>query len=332
MYKINKKLHRIDWIYSEYANVTTTSLSQFITSINDTYYSNSANLYSSRFVSDIHREYENMFNSINIRNKINMPYIVDIGGGTGFEYDLFKRFSLKFHHFKYIEPSKDMMGIFKKSLTKDKIDKLSFHNGHFSDVVDVIKEEPNKLLIINSALHHIIWLEPMLDDIKASMKAGDLFVLGHEPNNNYSQILMFIQKLIRAVFSTALLKRLPFLSRSRKNDVNRWNSINEELIKKGNINKKMSPLLIRRIIDYGVGYKNDWMKLNIPKEYNEGFWNAEDLSSYLGSDFNLLYYRTYRHIGDSRGNWVIEAINRLMGKLLKYQGTNFIAVWEKRSN
>ena len=257
MYQFNKKLHRIDWIYSKYSNIDTTSLNQFIAAVNDAYYSNSTNMYSSRFIKDIHREYGKMFDCININNKLNKRYIVDIGGGTGFEYYLLKRFSIDFLHFKYIEPSKDMMNAFKRSVDKEAGHKLSIHNGHFSEVVDTIRDEPNKLLIINSALHHMIWLEPMLDDIKSSMKIGDLFILGHEPNNNYPQALMIIQKILRAIFTTVLFRKLSFLSKSKINDTNRWDSINQELLKNNHIRKKMSPLLIRRIIDYGVGYKND---------------------------------------------------------------------------
>jgi len=91
----------------------------------------------------------------------------------------------------------------------------------------------------------------------------------------------------------------------------------------------MSPLLIRRIIDYGVGYKKDWETLRVPEEFNEGFWNVEDLSAYLGTEFSLSYFKTYRHLGDSRGNFVLKVINRLLGVVFNRHGTNFIAVWEK---
>ncbi len=329
MYKVGKKLHRIDWVYSEYANTSTTSLSNFIGAVNTAYYSASANLYSSRFVKDIHHEYEKMFASINIKIESDKRFVVDIGGGTGFEYELLKKCAIDFKHFKYIEPSKDMMDVFMKSVDADSDYTLSYHNGHFSEVVDQIREEPNKLLIINSALHHIIWIEPMLDDIKSSMKDGDLFILGHEPNNDYSPVLMTLQKAIRAIFTSVLFKKFFTESKSSVADADRWNSINQDLLENKHITKKMSPLLIRRIIDYGVGYKKDWETLRVPEEFNEGFWNVEDLSAYLGTEFSLSYFKTYRHLGDSRGNFVLKVINRLLGVVFNRHGTNFIAVWEK---
>ena len=128
MYKVGKKLHRIDWVYSEYANTSTTSLSNFIGAVNTAYYSASANLYSSRFVKDIHHEYEKMFASINIKIESDKRFVVDIGGGTGFEYELLKKCAIDFKHFKYIEPSKDMMDVFMKSVDADSDYTLSYHN------------------------------------------------------------------------------------------------------------------------------------------------------------------------------------------------------------
>jgi len=329
MYKISKTLHRIDWIYSKYGNTDATSLEDFIAAVNNAYYSASANLYSSRFVEDISDEYKKMFTSIKIKSESAKRFIVDIGGGAGFEYELLKKCSIDFRHFKYIEPSKDMMKVFMGSSDVAADHKLSFHNEHFSEVVDQIREEPNKLLIINSALHHVIWIEPMLDDIKSSMKEGDLFVLGHEPNNDYSRVFMTLQKAFRAIFTSVLLKKILPQSKSSGADTDRWKAINLALLKSQHIKREMSPLLIRRIIDYGVGYKKDWKKLNIPEEFNEGFWNTEDLSSYLGPDFSLLYFQTYRHLGDSHGNVVIECMNRILSTVLRRHGTNFIAVWVK---
>ena len=207
MYKISKKLRRIDWIYSEYANISNTTLEEFIRAVNTAYYSNSSSLYSSRFVEDICREYEKMFDSINIKSESGKRFVVDIGGGNGFEYKLLKRCSIDFKHFKYIEPNEDMMNVFMQNVGPDSDDKLSFHNGHFSEIVEEIKEEPNKLLIINSTLHHVIWIEPFLDNIKSSMKERDLFVLGHEPNNDYSLVLYTIQKACRAIFTKALTQK-----------------------------------------------------------------------------------------------------------------------------
>lgn len=329
MYKFNKELHRINWIYSEYADMNLFNLEEFLSSVNESYYSNSANMYSSRFIKDIYAEYQNLFNRLDIN--INDRYIVDIGGGTGFEYDLFKHFSINFKHFKYIEPSIDMISIFKDRIGNDIDKNLSFYNGYFSEVASQIGKEQNKLLVLNSALHHVVWLEPMLDDIKSSMNSGDIFILGHEPNNSYSKLFLFIQKLAKVLLTSVIFKKIFSTFKTSNVDSDRWDAINKDLINKKVIVKKMSPLLIRRIIDYGVGYKNDWKKLSIPDKYNEGFWTIDDLSSYLGSDFKLLHMNTYRHLGDPNGNLVLEFLNNIFSAIFKKSGSNFIAVWEKKN-
>lgn len=328
MYKFGKELHRINWIYSEYANSNTSNLEEFLSAVNTAYYSNSANLYSSRFVKDIYIEYKSLFDSINVN--LNGRYVVDIGAGTGFEYDLFKCFSLEFSHFKYIEPSQDMINIFTDRVGPDIDEDISFFNGYFSEIADQISEEKNKLLVLNSALHHVVWLEPVLDDIKKSMNSGDVFILGHEPNNSYSRTFLFIQKLTKAFLTSAIFKKIPNISKMPSADSVRWESINQDLVDKKIIVKKMSPLLIRRIIDYGVGYKNDWKKLGIPNKFNEGFWTIDDLSGYLGPDFKLLHFNTYRHLGDSNGNVVLGFFNNILRALFKTSGSNFIAAWEKQ--
>ena len=131
------------------------------------------------------------------------------------------------------------------------------------------------------------------------------------------------------VHKDAIIKRIQLRFKKSKVNGDRWKMINQKLLKQRHVIKEMKPLLIRRVIDYGVGYKNDWETLGIPKDYDEGFWNVADLSNYLGPNIKLIYFKSYRHLGDSRGNLVIEILNRVLSTLFKRYGTNFIAVWEK---
>ena len=262
---------------------------------------------------------------------LNGRYVVDIGAGAGFEYDLLKSLSLEFSHFKYIKPSRDMIDIFMDRVGANLDENITFHNGYFSDIVGQISEQNNKLLVLNSALHHVVWIEPMFDDLKSSMNSGDIFILGHEPNNSYSRVFLLLQKLAKGLFTSSLLRKIPGFSKTSRADSDRWKSINQDLVEKNIIVQKMSPLLIRRIIDYGVGYKNDWEKLGVPDKFDEGFWTINDLSDYLGPDFKLLHFNTYRHLGGSNGNFVLELFNNILRGMLKTSGSNFIAAWEKET-
>ena len=86
---------------------------------------------------------------------------------------------------------------------------------------------------------------------------------------------------------------------------------------------------IRRIIDYGVGYKGDIKKLNIPEAYNEGFWNIKDIEKALGQENTQVYWATYRHFGDPDGDTILEFLNKFVESIDKVNGTNFISAWLK---
>ena len=327
MYKFHNVNKRINWIHEIYASKGV-SLPQFISSVNEAYYSSSADEYSNREIADIKAEYRRMFNFTKLKGAFDGALVIDIGGGIGFEYSLFLENNIKFRHFKYIEPSLDMARIFLNKHTSSFRGLVSHHVGMFSGIIDEISDEPHK--VINSALHHVIWLEEMLADIKRAMQSGDRLIIGHEPNNQYPALMMSLQKILRAFFSNALLEKLVNLVRTTDVSVSRWDRINSRLVEEKITKGHMSPLLIRRIIDYGVGYKQDWLKLGIPPEYDEGHWSIHDLSKFFGADFDLVYYKTYRHLGDARGSKLLAFGNRLMGRFFTDYGSDLIAVWQKK--
>ena len=334
MYKFNNKLKRIDWFYKKYAS-TSISLEDFVLKVNESYYKYSAGLYAYRYTKDIEKCYSKMFSIINTEMNSENKHIVDIGGGTGFEYKIFKEHGVKYSEYDFIEPSYHMINEFKSYLDLNEDKKVSLHNCHLSERVPELMLMNNKVLIMNSALHHIIFIEDFLNNIKSSMNSKDLFILGHEPNNNnkYNAVMRLIQIITRAIFTSALLKRIPVIKNLFKNEAintKRWKNINQDLISANISSREIPPIAIRRIIDYGVGHKNDIQKFLIPKDSNEGFIGVSDVSFFLGDDYKLKFYSTYRHFGDSNGNFVIEFLNKAALIFTKHFGTNYVAVWEKK--
>jgi hypothetical protein len=193
----------------------------------------------------------------------------------------------------------------------------------------------DKIFIINSALHHVVYVEDFLGCIKENMQPNDLLILGHEPNND-NKLNFFMRPLhfiLKAFFTKSLLIRIPIIKNFFHEEIknkDRWENINNELIDKKIILQEMPILAIRRMIDYGVGYKNDMKTLSIPNEYNEGYLGIKDVGLFLGEDFELQFYKTYRHFGDSDGNIIIESLNKLFYWCLKDYGTNYIAAWKKK--
>lgn len=332
MYKFNNPNKRIDWFYQCHANVKNFSIEEFIKKVNDAYYLNSAKLYSHRYTDDIYDAYSSFRDQIGHENHINQFNIINIGAGTGFDYRMLKELDIRFKSYYFIEPSIDMINEYKNNINANDEKKIIIKNNHFSDLVDELKNKKNKLIFINSVLHHVIYLESFLDDIKSLMEVDDILVIGHEPNNSYSRLMFLFNIAFRSIFTSALIKKIPLIKKLFKKEsknIERWNNINKQLLKENIILKEMSPLTIRRIIDYGVGHKNDWKSLNIPDKYNEGFIDVGDISSYLGKNYERIFYQTYRHLGDSNGNMIIENLNKIFRFLFKNHGTNFVSVWKK---
>ena len=109
----------------------------------------------------------------------------------------------------------------------------------------------------------------------------------------------------------------------------RWSQINSELFSNNVIKKHLSPLQIRRIIDYGVNNKGDASKLGIPTSCNEGYWTVDSISDYFGASYERLYLRTYRHFGDPRGNNYIRLANKLAANLNRGSGADLFSLWKK---
>ena len=332
MYKFHKKIKRVDWFYENYAKTDDFSIDEFLRRVNESYYYNSAKLYSSRFIDDIQDAYSSMREELKIEDTKNKYNVINIGAGTGFDYNIFKNLNIQYDSYFFIEPSKDMIKEFLSRHNDNDDKKIVIKNNHFHEVLNDLRNKDNKFIFINSVLHHVIYIEKFLDDIKSIMNPDDILVIGHEPNNSYNPLMFFLNLTFRAIFTSALIKKVPFLKIFYDNEVKsneRWEKINTQLLDEGVIIKKMSPLTIRRIIDYGVGHKKDWKRLNIPKDYNEGFIDVHDISKYLGNEYKRKFYITYRHFGDSNGNVVIESLNNTFKSILKNHGTNFLSVWKK---
>ena len=190
----------------------------------------------------------------------------------------------------------------------------------------------NKIVVVNSAFHHLIDIAAFLDALKSAMIAGDLFFLCHEPNNRYAATgFMWLGLLLRALTSDAALRRLGLTGRrATAEDRARWRAINDDLLKDGVIRSPLCPIVIRRIIDYGVNKMGDWPRVGVPSDHDEGYWTVADVEAFLGDDFTLVYHRTYRHFGDPRGNRVLGALNRLCERLFREGGADFSAVFERR--
>jgi len=316
---------RIDWFFESYRGNNVSDKSEFVRRVNEAYYRHAASLYHERFVADIEQQYQRMCHTLKLRERDDLN-IVDIGGGTGFEYQQLLRNNVDWQSFHFIEPHQEMIDEFIAE-THQSDRPVTVVKGTFDDFYDQACTLKTKLLVMNSCLHHVIEVESLTNKLRNCMHVGDLCMFCHEPNTRYTwSPLMYLSNLLQLMSPIVLARRLGWqlTSATRANSAV-WKSVNNDLIASGIISKPMKPLAIRRTIDYWVGVKGDWRSLGIPAEYNEGFWTPEDILKLFGPDFNLVYLQTYRHLG---GN-ISRTIERQLERIAPTSGSVFCMAIER---
>lgn len=331
MFKFKTDKRRINWLYKTHCNTNNYSIEEFISLVNKYYYKHSSSLYNSRNIKDIEDQYVKMFNQLDLSNE-NQLNIINIGAGQGFDYKQFKKNKINYNKYFFIEPHLDMI---KSFTTTANDDRLKIINKLYSE--SLAKEYSileNKVIIMNSCLHHFTQIHEFLDLIKFSMKKGDLFILCHEPNNTYNKsFLSYLAFTIKFFFTPAFLNKVGVIKNNESEASNRrWKNINNDLIGLGVLNKRVKPLVIRRIIDYGVNTKNDWKKLNIPDSYDEGHWTPKTIIDFFKNQYSVKFFSTYRHFGDANGNFILEFLNDIYSFFFSYSnnGSVFNIVLEKK--
>lgn len=314
---------RIDWLYSQFGGPNVRNVADFVDAINRVYYRHAAARYGERYTEDIASEFAQMCES-DVFPRYDGRVVVNIGGGAGFEYKQLCSNQVNWSEYVFIEPDPRMAEEFcSSSGVRDS--RVSVLHGTLGDHAEYIRTIRNKLIVICSCLHHIIWVEDFLDLVKSVMHVGDYLVLAHEPNNMYyGTPLMAGSAFLRAITSDVLLRRFGIgLFAGGRAEARFWVKINQDLLSAGIASREMPPIAIRRTIDYWVGTKGDWKKLGIPKEYNEGFWSAKDLEEYLGPSFRTRFYRTYRRFGDPCGRGWVRHADRLLSRCTPDGGSVF---------
>lgn len=329
MYRFHASSRRIDWLYQQYGGFGAPDVDAFVRLVNQAYYRYFAASYSERHVADIEQQYDRLFDSLNIRQR-NDWNIVDVGGGMGFEYDQFLRNGIKWKNYYFIEPDVEMVKLFESrpDISRQNVTILP---GRLDDFVPVLANVPNKLYVFNSCLHHVIWIESVLDIIKSTVGAGDYLLLCHEPNNEYlGSPFMLLNYAVRCV-TTDLLPRKLGLYRSAQEVSRRscWQRINQDLSSQGVISKELPALVIRRIVDYGVGLKGDWRAIRVPPEFDEGHWTPDELAHYMGPGFKTRFLRTYRCLGDPARRSLWRSINGLLDRWFPHSGSVFCMAMER---
>ncbi|MGI9459665.1 MAG: class I SAM-dependent methyltransferase [Pirellulales bacterium] len=325
----NARHRRVDWLFNQYADASIPDKKVFVQKINQAYYAQSTRIYGDRFVDDIEASFKSMCQKSGLQ-KDEGYVVINIGGGTGFEYEQLKRNSIRWSKYIFIEPDPQMAKAFQERFKND-ADRPKVLKGTLSKHLQEVASYKKKLIVICSCLHHVIWIEEFLDQLKQVMQSGDRLVLAHEPNNSYlGSVFMIASYAWRILTTDVLWKRLGFWkSKAAIEDARRWQQINKELVAESAVTKELPPIVIRRLIDYWVGTKGDWKAMGVPKESDEGFWKPEDIKKYLGEEFDITYFQTYRHLGDPGTRGPLQFINRTFSRIFMTGGSVFNLVLQR---
>ena len=211
MYKFYSKTKRADWLFNIKAGSNAFDVKNFINKINHFYYLHSAKLYSKRYTDDIENQYENVIKKLELAKPKQKFSIIDIGGGEGFVLKIFDKLKVNYIKYLLIEPDINMINSIKNNPIFSKNNKIIFLQKEFENSDLKIVNAYKKVFIINSALHHMIWVDESLNNIKSLMSSEDILIIGHEPNNSYSKFFLYIQLFLKSISTTKLLQKILFI-------------------------------------------------------------------------------------------------------------------------
>lgn len=290
---------RLDYLYENYViDKQNVSIIQFVDLINKYYYKHAADLYT--FSWDLTELYADVL------NEVGPGYdIVDIGAGTGFSYNLIRSIGYDYSNYYYVEPSKVM-----SDRLKNDDSKLVILNNYIEDCWIKLKiNKRKKIFIMNSAFHHIIDLNKFSDELRNAMGEDDLFFIPYEPNNGYNNsVLALLYRLIDTLvspkntilyvvrklgISKTLLKLKSVIRKVLgKSDLNVPSHLSlsiNDLVNENIVSSSFTEEMLYAVVDYGVF--DNWKKIKIPDDYNEGFFTFNNIDKIL--KMQVVYSKTY---------------------------------------
>ena len=238
---------------------------EFLRLVNSYYYKEASGNYADRSVEEIGQEFVRI--EAEIAAIVKEPFsVVDIGSGQGFVAQQLHKNGSKASRFfcfdEYQEPSAEM--------TFCNHERLNFEEA----LVRIGEISGRKVIYLCSVTHHMINPKTYYQSLCKVIAPGDLVVVVHEPCNDTLGIA--------GTLITSLIKKLRSIGKPKKKGYKSPARIaSEKLLEDGWTTRRMPELAVRRIVDYQLGQKLDWIKLKIPRSQNEGFWNIGDMLGVL---------------------------------------------------
>jgi hypothetical protein len=296
MKELNKKsslVSRKEYMYQKYCANLALTHDDFIECVKSAYYKYNAPLYNPLYEETLLFNFTEFFKSLKDEGK-SVVDIVDIGAGTGQGLKLVKAIGYKYNKYFFLEPFKSM---------SDQCDSLDdaviVVNGYIDDLYDVLLKEESRprVFIICAVLRTISNMSEFLTSLKRLMRPGDICFFPIEPNNHYfcNSKFMLVYKIkfkLNKLFGL-LKKKLISLSKanritSSKVDEDYLSFVISDLKKTGVVKNSFTKDHVMAVVYYhNYLYWINELNKN-PGEWNEGFFNVNQVAEVLDCEINIV--------------------------------------------
>ena len=326
--KASSQKTRAEYLFQEYCLKETMTPKDFIHKVKTAYYKYNAEVYNPGYAVTLVPAFKKVLSDLPVEID---QVIVDIGAGSGQVYDLVTAEKFKFTKYYFIEPFQSMIDQFDhKDDGKVFVICDYFESPYCTKLLN--DEKGSKLFIMCAALRTLDNINEFADSLKSNMKPGDKLFLPLEPNNDYFG--SYYKALMPFVFGVRVLNKIrAVLSKNlyppvETNDKHPLVKSLEYLKKTGVVNAEFNSSLLYAIVYYNNYHA--WLAIDIPEDYNDGFFTIAQLAKRLGGEVTEFKTNTYLY-GFSFGVARIDGfIEKMLGKFFPSLGASLTAVITKK--
>ncbi|MBS1963145.1 MAG: methyltransferase domain-containing protein [Bdellovibrionales bacterium] len=302
---------RIEFLFEKYSLEKSKGIDAFISAVNSAYYKFAASLYEDH-QDNLDPIYQSFF------SQLEPGYaLVDIGGGTGHTYRVVERLGYQYSHYYFIEPAREMsdrLGV--------QSERLTVINEFIEQCWQMLSKKTDvpRVFIVSACLHHIIYLDAFLTNLKAAMGPRDVFLIAHEPNSAYHRTLVaLIRKIylfsLKNAFLNAARALKYFLIRKPRQapDLGQHlRSAREELVRNQIVSPEFSETMVYAVTDYQV--ELNWKDISVPSLYRkDGYLTIERVAEkFLSDPFFLKTYRHLTYLPKTKIDLIVDSLLRLL--------------------
>ena len=334
------KLKRSEYLYSRYCADTSLNASLFIEKIKKTYYEFDSEHYELANRESFTAVYARMFKMALDSD----ASVVDIGAGTGDSYFLTKKTGFNFSKYYFVEPFESMINKFSdKNAPSVCIINDYFESNKLANILD--KSNEQKIFLMSSVVRTLDDIDGFMGLLNNYMNHGDYLFLPVEPNNKYFgkyhrsfmsvfSLILFPERVVRKL-KALIVGRSKMggsgedfnIKRSKHPLALTLNKLREYQVVNNNFTEEM----IYAVINYNNYYC--WQNIDVPVEYNEGFFTLDYICSKL--DCAVVDLSTRDHLYAVRSkvvfvNGIINYMSRMLRLILPGDGATMSVILRKR--